>query len=42
MFSNPTLTPLPALPVQAERDKLTTNKTMLEALHKRLEDMKNL
>ena len=32
----------PANVVQAERDKLTTNKTMLEALHKRLEDMKNL
>ena len=32
----------PANVVQAEREKLTTNKTMLEALHKRLEDMKNL
>ena len=32
----------PANVVEAERAKLATNKTMLEALHKRLDDMKNL
>ena len=32
----------PANVVEAERAKLATNKTMLDALHKRLDDMKNL
>ena len=32
----------PAALVENERNKLATNKTMLEALRQRLEDMKNL
>ena len=32
----------PAHVVEAERGKLATNRTMLEALQKRLEDMQNL